>query len=246
MWCKHCRQDVPALRSDDDQGRPSCPRCGETLEMVVSQQEALPAYDSWELDEQLRHIGRELQVDELNAAQKEAVYQREALRYDLAHAGLSSWHALPAAAASEPPRDAGQKSRGEPLSGALAWSALSLGTMSLVCGCILLGWSLAAARPELWNIGLPAALVGQIALLIGLVMQLDRLWRDHRQSAAKLDNVDDQLHELKTAATLLGTSHGVGAGAFYSHFAGGAGPHVLLTDLKSQLDLLALKISQQQ
>lgn len=214
--------------------------------MAAPPQESLPAYDSWELDEQLRHIGRVLQAEAVKTDQNEAVYQREALRFDLSHAGPVPWHASPVVAASENQRDAGSKSHGEPVSGALAWMALSLGTMGFVCGGILLGWSLTTARPELWNIGLPVALVGQIALLIGLVLQMDRLWRDHRQAAVKLDNVDGQLHELKTATTLLGTSHGIGAGAFYSHYAGGAGPHVLLTDLKSQLDLLAVKISQRQ
>ena len=128
--------------------------------------------------------------------------------------------------------------------GAFTWLALSLGTTSFVCGGILLGWSLATGRHELWTIGLPVALIGQIALLIGLVLQLDRLWHDNRTAAAKLDNVDEQLHELKTATTLLGTSQGPAASVFYSHFAGGAGPQLLLTDLKGQIDLLAMKIAQ--
>ena len=87
-------------------------------------------------------------------------------------------------------------------------------------------------------------LVGQIALLVGLVLQLDRLWHDNRESAAKLDNVDEQLHDLKASTTLLGASQGPAASVFYSHFAGGAGPQLLLTDLKSQIDLLAMKIAQ--
>ena len=101
-----------------------------------------------------------------------------------------------------------------------------------------------AGRQELWNIGLPVALVGQIALLVGLVLQLDRLWRDSREAAAKLDNVDEQLHDLKAATTLLGTAQGPAATTFYSHFAGGASPQLLLTDLKSQIDLLAMRIAQ--
>ncbi len=93
-------------------------------------------------------------------------------------------------------------------------------------------------------IALPVALIGQIALLVGLVMQLDRLWHENRAAAAKLDNVDQQLHELKTTTTLLGTAQGPSASVFYSHFAGGASPQMLLTDLKGQLDLLAVKIAQ--
>lgn len=125
----------------------------------------------------------------------------------------------------------------------LTWGALSLGTMAFVCGGILLGWSLSSGRQELWTIGLPIALGGQIALLVGLVLQLDRLWHNSRHAAAKLQHVDEQLHDLKAATTLLGTNASPG-GAFYVHLANGAGPELLLSDLKAQLDLLALKMSE--
>ena len=125
------------------------------------------------------------------------------------------------------------------------WFVFTLGTASFACGGILLGWSLATGRQELWNVGLPVALVGQIALLVGLVLQIDRLWHDNREAAAKLDDVDEQIHELKTTTMLLGTSQGPASATFYSHLAGGAGPQLLLTDLKSQLDLLAMKIAQE-
>ena len=121
-----------------------------------------------------------------------------------------------------------------------------LGTTSFVCGGILLGWSMATGRQELWTIGMPAALVGQVAILVGLVLQLDRLWHDNREAAAKLDNVGEQLHELKTSATLLSTAHGPSSALFYSHLAGGAGPRLLLNDLKGQIDLLALKMAQEE
>ncbi len=101
-------------------------------------------------------------------------------------------------------------------------------------------------RPELWTIGLPVAIGGQIALLIGLILQLERLWHDSRHAADRLKAVDEQLHDLKTTTTLLGTGHASPGGAFYAHMADGAGPHLLLTDLKGQLDLLALKIGNEE
>jgi len=115
--------------------------------------------------------------------------------------------------------------------------------MTLVCGGILLGWSLATDRSELWTTGLPVAIGGQIALLVGLLLQLERLWHDSRRAADRLEAVDQQLHDLKTTTTLLGTSHASPGGAFYAHLADGAGSQLLLSDLKGQLDLLALKIS---
>ena len=258
MWCVHCRQDVPALPASDTQEL-RCPRCGETLcadpkdsagqlagegPEAPSAPTALPSYDGWETDEQLRHIERVLQTAKARGRQLEAAYRREAARYDLPHAGPHARHVPP----TDKPgrrRKANPTGRGA-VAGLCTWSALLLGTTSLVCGGILLGWSMATGRQELWTIGLPVALIGQVALLIGLVLQLDRLWHDNREAAAKLDNVDEQLHELKATTTLLGTSHGPASSVFYAHLAGGAGPQRLLTDLKSQIDLLAMKMSQEE
>ncbi len=92
---------------------------------------------------------------------------------------------------------------------------------------------------------MPVALVGQIALLAGLVLQIDRLWHDNRAAASKLDDVDEQIHQLKKTTMLLGASQGPASAAFYTHLARGAGPQLLLTDLKGQLDLLAMKIAQE-
>ena len=64
----------------------------------------------------------------------------------------------------------------------------------------------------------------------------------NRNAAAKLDKVEGQLRELKTTTTLLGTTHSPSAAAFYAHLASGASPQILLTDLKSQLDILAVKL----
>ncbi len=275
MWCKDCRQDVPALPSADQQTL-CCPRCGEAVcagpaaaqpttaadasdtaaaGRVFMAAEPPPSYDSWELGEQLRDIGRALRTAKPKDRQSEAVYRRESARFDLPHAELPPLHAPAAEKGARhrlPERPGGCFAQTVPgtFSGrgavpAVATSlALAVGTTGFVCGGILVGWSLIAGRQDLWNVGLPVALVGQIALLAGLVLQLDRLWRDNRESAAKLDNVDDQLHELKATTTLLGTAQGPAATTFYAHFAGGASPQLLLTDLKSQIDLLAMRIAQ--
>ena len=93
MWCKQCRQDVPALPSGDKQGL-CCPRCGE--EVCVAPPKAAgqsPAYDGWELDEQLRHIEQVLQTAKMKGGEAGAIYHREASRFDLPHAGTAGWHA---------------------------------------------------------------------------------------------------------------------------------------------------------
>jgi hypothetical protein len=71
------------------------------------------------------------------------------------------------------------------------------------------------------------------------------LWQANRRNTETLENVDRRLHQINHAATLLRTSHGSPGQSFYAHLAEGAHPHLLLSDLKGQLDLLANKLSQQ-
>ncbi len=303
MWCKDCRQDVPALLSGDKQTF-CCPRCGGMLcaESGTGCQPVLhetgsrtgwhpvprPCYDDWETGEELSEIGRALRSTKHVERQAKAIYRRESMRFDQPHADLPLRHAPAAEQPSNSPLKksdsgslgataglsssdfrehlpctAGQASSGTLFQraakrrktvaekrgaapSALTWLSLALGTIGFVCGGVLMGWSLATGRQEFWfwTIGAPVALVGQIALLVGMVLQLDRMRRDNRRAATKLDNVDEQLRDLKTTTTLLSTSHGPASTTFYSHFAGGASPQLLLTDLKSQLDLLAMRIAQ--
>jgi hypothetical protein len=270
MWCKGCRQDVPALPSGEKQTL-CCPRCGEAVcanvqetangdcpnfrghrgEAVVDENGTVPfdattrppAYDSWELDEQLQHIHRVLHAGKAVVDENGTVpFNAQAARFDPPQAGLPARHVTPS---SRPGKRRKKTGRRGARSSLLAWFVFTLGIGSSACGGILLGWSLATGRHELWNVGMPVALVGQIALLAELVLQIDRLWRDNRKAADKLDDVDEQIHELKTTTAMLGTSQGSASATFYSHLARGAGPQILLTDLKSQLDLLAVKIAQE-
>jgi len=48
----------------------------------------------------------------------------------------------------------------------------AVGLMALACGGVLLVWSLATARDELWNLGLPIAVAGQVAVLLGAGLTL--------------------------------------------------------------------------
>lgn len=125
-----------------------------------------------------------------------------------------------------------------------AWSMVALGTTALSCGAALLGWSYLQERPELWSLGLTAAVLGQVALFVGMVVQLDRLWGENREAQHQLQAVHAQLGDLSQTARMLGTVHSSASQAFYSHLAEGASPDLLLADLKGQLDLLALRLAQ--
>jgi hypothetical protein len=93
--------------------------------------------------------------------------------------------------------------------------------------------------------GLPIAVGGQVVLLLGLALQLERIGQGSRKAADKLEHVDEQLHNLHQATTMLGNTHGSASQAFYTHLAEGANPQMLLADVKSQLDMLAMRMAQQ-
>lgn len=265
MWCRQCQQDVPGIPSGGT-GIYACPRC--RLEFSVgtitppsearldqadseapsgphshpTEPQPQPSYDGWELEEQLRHIQRVLAIDSSHDMASGASDRRERIRPDSPHAGMPQWH-LPAARESRS-RRAGRAGQTVPWLPALIWLALSLGLMAFVCGGVLLGWSIVTGRQDLWTVGMPIALAGQVALLVGFILQLDRLWRDNRDNAAKLDHVDKRLHHLKTTTRLPSSRGSSAAGGFYSHTAGATDPQLLLADLKSQLDLLATRLNE--
>jgi hypothetical protein len=99
-------------------------------------------------------------------------------------------------------------------------------------------------RGDLWSIGLPVAVVGLLALAVALVMQLDRLSGDHRQTAARLERFDSRLLQLRRDAAISDGGTRPAGDAFYAHLADGASPQLLLTDLKSQLELLTHRLGQ--
>lgn len=124
-----------------------------------------------------------------------------------------------------------------------AWALLSLGVSTFVCGGVLLGWSFFADRGDLWSLGLPLTLAGQAGLILGLVLQLEGLWRSTRHTDQTLSDLDGQLHQLRHATTMLSTTHSSPAQSFYAHMAEGASPQLLMADLKGQIDLLAQQMA---
>jgi hypothetical protein len=52
----------------------------------------------------------------------------------------------------------------------LAWLLIAAGMTALSCGAVLTGWSVWEDRPELWSWGVPIAMGGQLALIVGLLM----------------------------------------------------------------------------
>ncbi len=205
--------------------------------------------NDWQFEEELQAVDRllrSLRSAGVITGTTEAVSERLAA-VDAAHATAPEWHLPTARSPKKPPSNSAsdskqKKSRG-PIHGLITWTLLSLGTMTFVCGAVLLGWAYAASRDQLWSIGMPLTLGGQALLLISLLFQLENLWSSNRETSSTLGDLDEQLSELRHATGMLSTTHSAHAQSFYAHMASGANSEMLLADLKGQLDMLTTKIA---
>jgi len=128
----------------------------------------------------------------------------------------------------------------------VSWFVISLGLMLFVCGSILVGWSIVASRGELWRVGLPIALIGQATLVVGVALQVESLWFFHRQTNRQLERLDEELQRLQQSTRLLTPSRNAAAQSFYAHRAEQTSPHIMLADLKGQLDAIAVRLSKRE
>ena len=234
MWCSHCQQDVPGVVSARDRDILCCPRCSEELSGEPApppqQEEQDDDWNDWELTDSLEEASTAL--DSLQASEFAQQDDQEREDDDLPARLLR---------AAPPPSPAPPAAR--PMRSGAAWALVLLGVTSLVCGLVLIVWSFFEARPELWQWGMPAALAGQGALLIGFVLQLDSLWQAGRANAEQLARSDAQLAELAKSIQMLNVTQSGPSQSFYAHYAAGARPELLMADLRSQLDLLASRMS---
>jgi hypothetical protein len=266
MWCSHCQQDVPAVPgADPDRGasilqcvrcqqvlagkhaaasedaEPAAPKGSELLEALKSQpvySQQQPAatqlppmpQEDWQLEAELRYVER------LAHAWRDAPPLPDTISLP-----IGEEHSSQVAERNRGSRETNSEESisNKPRFAGLAWAALSLGVMCFVCGGVLLAWAAVAGRQDLWSLGLPLTLAGQAGLIVGLVLQLETLWQTNRATSQTLQTLDGEIHELRHSTTLLTQSRSNPAQSFYLHLAEGASPHLLLADLKGQLDLLS-------
>jgi hypothetical protein len=241
MWCSQCQQDVPGIAVKDDGNRICCARCSgqlageskaapvETRPEAVASQRTPPALDDWNLDADLAAVTRMMRTLRIDAPNARLPHEPTAAR-------ATSPRVAPAAVK----RTVATPRRGQ----LFAWPALMLGMMAFTCGGVLLGWSFATGRGDLWTYGMPAVLAGQGLLVLGLVLQLEGLWQSNRDTSDTLDTLDRELAELRHATTLLTSTHSAPGQSFYAHVAEGASPHLLLADVKGQLDVIAMRMAE--
>jgi hypothetical protein len=197
----------------------------------------MTSFEDWELDQSLRSLEARLGPWHRHHPAHNAgptASRTPQYRFDAAH------HAPPQ---PQMTRRRMRTDRPARRSSVLAHCVLWLGLTLLAGGGGVLGWSTLTQRTDLWQLGVPIATGGGGVFLVGLVWQLERIWRNSRFAVQKLRQLDTQLRQLEQATTMLGVTHGSASQAFYSHMADGANPHLLLADLKGQIDLLAMNFA---
>lgn len=127
-----------------------------------------------------------------------------------------------------------------------SWSALTLGLMAVVCGGSLMAWAYFGARSELWTIGVVAAGIGQISLLIGLILHLDKLWHSSRENSQTLGSLHYRLADLRHTTSMLHSSSPTEAAVPQIHIDAAVETEAKLASLKGQLDQLTSQVQQQQ
>ncbi len=121
----------------------------------------------------------------------------------------------------------------------LSWCSLAVAMTGFFCGGILLTWSLVVNRPELWNVGETVTLASQVGLLIGLILQLDRIGHDRHQTVSRLTLLDERVESLRNHRDYRTAKRFVRTDGSES-----STPEHLLADLKNQLDHLATQLSE--
>src|SRR5262249_24292804 len=112
------------------------------------------------------------------------------------------------AATGAAPRPHYQPRREGDLRATLARFICWLGLLGSACGAVLVGWSLVEERPDFWQIGLPTTIAGLVWLLLGFVLQLDRIGQQGRDANRSLEHVQRQFKGLQQTATMQSVAKG--------------------------------------
>lgn len=120
---------------------------------------------------------------------------------------------------------------------------LATGVFSFLGGAASLIWSAAFNRTYVWQWGLTVTLAAEGLLIVGLTWMAARLWRNSRRLNRQLSEVDEQLDEIHELAGSLSAGRLSGSQHFYQHFSQVANPHMLVANLRGQIDQLAERMA---
>lgn len=132
-------------------------------------------YDGWEVEHDLSHFGRRIGRWRIG---RPSMVEGSA-------AGTSSTVAEPNVTGrrgrvpvSPSPAGGSDGSRGMPLE--WNWGILAFGLMASLCGLTLTGWAVFSHEVDLWNVGFPILAGGASSVLVGVLLQLERIGHQSR------------------------------------------------------------------
>jgi hypothetical protein len=243
MVCSRCQRP---MRSKSSHATPVCDD-GIALDEPVAAAvaSALPRLDDWPTRQRVHHLGRALRRLGVASNERRNTSPQSAIRFDPPQ-DLTDVLQPPYSQAFGPvvPGPAiiatgGRRSEGSQI---MAWLVVAVGTLVLAGGLGLIVWSLSAGQLHYWDLALGLSLGGQGTLILGLVLVVSRLWRNSRYATGKLQDVHARLSQLQHTAETIAAVRTAGAPAFYSDLVRGASPHVMLANLKGQVDQLAARV----
>jgi hypothetical protein len=269
MWCSTCQQETPGVVNAASR-RIVCSRCHNpvqkgklphntricdeglaldelTLVAAGSTTKAAPLRtDDWAARERVRTVIRELRRPNPTISDLTHHASIDRFRFDPPHDlfGQIEQATLPSLAApvALPVTNATLQNQRSSSSQIVAWLIVLAGLLTLGCGVGLIAWSLLHNQMRHWNLAMGLAISGQGVLILGLVLVISRLWRSSRYAAAKLQEVHATVGQVQRASESLVAARGSSAPAFYADLARGASPHILLANLKGQVDQLATRV----
>ena len=252
MWCSHCFQEMPALASAT--GRQAiCTRCQRALEFTatvgiadtgieltaaVLHAEQVTSRDPLATDKarlKLRRLGQKLHTPYARPISLDAPHFWERVNVDAPETSPQLRCITKQAA-----RAAAEESAG---TNWLLSFILAAGIAALVVGATSLIWSAAYNRTYVWQWGLTITLVAEGLLIVGLTWMAARLWRNSRRLNRQLSDVDEQLHEIHSLTGSISAGRLSGSQHYYQHFSQVANPHMLVANLRGQIDQLAERIA---
>ena len=258
MWCSHCQQDIPAVVRSA-QGPLLCSQCEHEVvrQSGSTSQRTRPADTGISLDsfDEIQVAAEQELSPPINELEREQTCQRlkqigrrlrSTYRHELELGNSPVFR--DAAPQLLPPRVKAtyQRPAGPSEQGSASWMISLLvfsGVAVFGLGLCLLAWSLAFQLPAQWQWGLTATIAAEGSLILGLSWMAVRLWRNSRRVNRQLDGVDRQLTEIQELAGSL-VGHQVSSSQqYYSHFSQAASPHMLVANLRGQIDQLADRIA---
>jgi hypothetical protein len=252
MWCGHCHQEVPGVPSAE-RGTVACARCQRDLKFTSASRlcdagisldaakgnspASIDRFATEESKQKLRRLGQQLRP----------VYKQ--------HTTLERplfWERLTAEAPELSPQlrsvahqssistDHGASRNATPF---FLGVVLGSGFFALMIGVAVLVWSAAFGQAVVWRWGLTTTVAGEGLLILGLTWMAARLWQKGRQLDRNLHQVDSQLTEVSELAGQLTASQLSSSQHYYQHFSQSANPHLLVANLRGQIDQLAERLA---